>query len=167
MLIDEIKKDLLISQKEKKETAVSALRLLLSAIVNKEKEKRLKIAEENFNLSEEELIKRSVLTDEEAMAVVSSEVKKRRDSIVAFEKGKRQDLVEKETEELNILKKYLPEEMSEEEIRKLIKEAIVKIKAQGMKDIGLVMKEIIPQTKGKADGNAVARIVKEELETPA
>jgi len=86
---------------------------------------------------------------------------------MAFEKGKRQDLVEKETEELNILKKYLPEEMSEEEIRKLIKEVIVKIKAQGMKDIGLVMKEIIPQTKGRADGNTVARIVKEELETPA
>ncbi len=163
MLIDEIKKDLLSFQKEKKETAVSTLRLLLSAIVNKEKDKRLKIAEANPNFSEEELIKGSVLTDEEITAVVSSEVKKRRDSIAAFEKGKRQDLAEKEKEELDILKKYLPEEMSEEEIRKLIKQAIIKTKAQGMKDIGLVMKEIVPQTKGRADGNLVAKIVKEEL----
>jgi len=88
MLIDEIKKDLLSSQKEKKETAVSTLRLLLSAIVNKEKEKRLKIAEENFNLSEEELIKRSVLTDEEAMAVVSSEVKKEEIVLWLLKRGK-------------------------------------------------------------------------------
>jgi len=89
MLIDEIKKDLLkTSQKEKKETAVSTLRLLLSAIVNKEKEKRLKIAEENFNLSEEELIKRSVLTDEEAMAVVSSEVKKEEIVLWLLKRGK-------------------------------------------------------------------------------
>ena len=82
---------------------------------------------------------------------------------MSFEKGGRNDLIEKEKAELEILKKYLPEEMGEEEIRNLIKEAIAKTNAQGMKDIGLVMKEISPKTKGRADGNLVAKIVKEEL----
>ncbi len=163
MLIEEIKKDLIGFQKDKNETAVSSLRMLVSAVVNKQKDKRLKISEKNPDFNEEELSEKSVLNDEETIEVISSEVKKRRDSILSFEKGGRNDLIEKEKAELEILKKYLPEEMGEEEIRNLIKEAIAKTNAQGMKDIGLVMKEISPKTKGRADGNLVAKIVKEEL----
>ncbi|MDD5696762.1 MAG: GatB/YqeY domain-containing protein [Candidatus Pacebacteria bacterium] len=163
MLIEEIKKDLIAFQKEKNETGVSSLRMLVASIVNKEKDKRLKISGENPDFNEEELSKKSVLTDEETMEAISSEVKKRRDSILSFEKGGRSDLVAKETKELEILKKYLPEEMGEEEIRNLVKEAVTKTNARGMKDIGLVMKEIVPRTKARADGNLVARIVKEEL----
>ncbi|MDD3170580.1 MAG: GatB/YqeY domain-containing protein [Candidatus Paceibacterota bacterium] len=163
MLIEEIKKDLVASQKEKNETAVSSLRMLVSSVINKQKDKRLKISGENPGFNEEELSEKSVLTDEETIEVISSEVKKRRDSILSFEKGGRNDLVEKEKAELEIIKKYLPAEMGEEEIRVLIKEAISKTSAQGMKDIGLVMKEISPKTKGRADGNLVAKIVKEEL----
>jgi len=163
MLIEEIKKDLVAFQKEKNETAVSSLRMLVSAVINKQKDKRLKISGENPGFNEEELSEKSVLTDEETIEVISSEVKKRRDSILSFEKGGRQDLVEKEKAELEIIKKYLPEEMGEEEIRVLVKEAVIKTNARGMKDIGPVMKEIVPQTKARADGNLVARIVKEEL----
>ncbi len=163
MLIEEIKKDLIGFQKEKNETGVSSLRMLIASIINKEKDKRLKISGENPGFNEEELGKKSVLTDEETIEVISSEVKKRRDSILSFEKGGRSDLVEKETKELEILKKYLPEEMGEEERRNLVKEAIIKTGARGMKDIGSAMKEISPKTKGRADGNLVARIVKEEL----
>ncbi len=164
MLLEEIKKDLISFQKDKNETGVSVLRMLVSAIVNKGKDKRLKFANENPQLNESELDEKSVLTDEEVIEAVSSEVKKRRDSIQSFEIGGRLDLVENENKELEILKKYLPKELTEEEIRVIVKEAKEKTGAASQKDIGLIMKEIVPKTKGKADGNLVAKIVKEELQ---
>jgi hypothetical protein len=150
---EKIKQNLNTALKEKKELEVSVLRQLLAAILNKEKEKRFKIKEE----------KDVQLTDEEVIEVISSEAKKRRESIVEFGKGKRQDLVEKEKKELEILEKYLPEQLSEEEIRKLAKEAIEKTGAKEIKDMGKVMQELMPQVKGKADGSLVGKIVKELL----
>ncbi|PIV45127.1 MAG: hypothetical protein COS25_01435, partial [Candidatus Nealsonbacteria bacterium CG02_land_8_20_14_3_00_37_10] len=150
---EKIKQDLNTALKGRKELEVSVLRQLLAAILNKEKEKRFKIKEE----------KDVQLTDEETMEVISSEAKKRRESIVEFGKGKRQDLVEKEKKELEILEKYLPsqilqnktwegepEQLSEEEIKTLVKVAIEKVGAKEMKDLGKVMQELIPQVKGKA-----------------
>jgi len=163
---EKIKQDLNTALKGRKELEVSVLRQLLAAILNKEKEKRFKIKEE----------KDVQLTDEETMEVISSEAKKRRESIVEFGKGKRQDLVEKEKKELEILEKYLPsqilqnktwegepEQLSEEEIKTLVKVAIEKVGAKEMKDLGKVMQELIPQVKGKADGSLVGKIVKELL----
>ena len=98
---EKIKQDLNTALKGRKELEVSVLRQLLAAILNKEKEKRFKIKEE----------KDVQLTDEETMEVISSEAKKRRESIVEFGKGKRQDLVEKEKKELEILEKYLPSQI--------------------------------------------------------
>ncbi|MFA5755333.1 MAG: GatB/YqeY domain-containing protein [Candidatus Paceibacterota bacterium] len=98
------------------------------------------------------------VTDEEMEVIIFSEVKKRRDSISEFEKGGRTDLVEKEKSEIDVLMKYLPKELTEEEIREIVKEAV-----SNNNDIGSVMKEVVPKTKGKADGSLVARIVKEEL----
>jgi hypothetical protein len=164
MLLEEIKKDLISFQKDKNETGVSVLRMLVSSIVNKGKDKRLKLANENPQLNDSELDEKSVLTEEEVIEAVSSEVKKRRDSIQSFEAGGRFDLSENENKELEILKKYLPKELTEEEIRVIVKEAKEKTKAVSQKDIGLIMKEIVPKTKGKADGNLVAKIVKEELQ---
>jgi hypothetical protein len=164
MLLEEIKKDLISFQKDKNETGVSVLRMLVSSIVNKGKDKRLKLANENPQLNDSELDEKSVLTEEEVIEAVSSEVKKRRDSIQSFEAGQRFDLVENENKELEVLKKYLPKELTEEEIRIIVKEAKEKTKAVSQKDIGLIMKEIVPKTKGKADGNLVAKIVKEELQ---
>jgi len=152
-LKEKIRLNLNSALKEKRTLEVLVLRQLLAAILNKEKEKRFKAKEE-----------RDIqLTDEEVIEVISSEAKKRRESIFEFEKGKRQDLVEKEKKELEILEKYLPEQLPEEEIRKLIKEAIEKTDAKEIKDMGKVMAELMPKIKGKADGTLVSKIVKESL----
>ena len=118
-MLDEIKKDLVSFQKDKNETGVSVLRMLVSSIVNKGKDKRLKIANENQGMSDKELDEKSILSNEEVVEVIASEVKKRRDSIQSFESGGRIDLVEQETRELEILKKYLPKELTEQEVEKL------------------------------------------------
>ncbi len=141
----------------------STLRVLLASILNREKEKRYKISKENKEATEKELIEKSNLSDEEVIEVISSEVKKRKDAIVEFEKGKREDLVEKEKAEIEILQKYLPEQLTEEEIKKIVQEAINKTGAKEIKDMGRVMAEIIPQIKGKTDASLVSKIVKELL----
>ena len=154
MIIEEIKKELLSSLKEKKEPNISVLRMVISAVFNKEMEKRVSLS----SLPEEEIKEKMKVTDEEMEVIIFSEVKKRRDSISEFEKGGRTDLVEKEKSEIDVLMKYLPKELTEEEIREIVKEAV-----SNNNDIGSVMKEVVPKTKGKADGSLVARIVKEEL----
>lgn len=163
MLKEKIKNDLIQALKEKKEIEISTLRLLSAAIFNKEKEKRYKISQEKPEASGEELERESQLTDEEVIEVISSEVKKRREAILQFEKGKREDLLEKEKKEIEILERYLPEQLSEEEIKKLAKEIIKKVGAKEPKDIGKVMGELMPKVKGKAEGSLVSKIVKELL----
>ncbi|OGZ18533.1 MAG: hypothetical protein A2Z68_01480 [Candidatus Nealsonbacteria bacterium RBG_13_38_11] len=154
-LKEKIQSELNSALKQNKPLAVSVFRQLLAAFLNKEKEKRFKSKEE----------KEALLTDEEAMEVIASEAKKRKESIVEFEKGNRKDLADKEKEELAVLMEYLPEQMSEQELRKIIQEAIEKTGASEMKDMGKVMQEIMPQVKGKADGSLVGQIVKELLTT--
>ena len=163
MIVEEIKKDLISSLKEKNESAVSTLRMVTSSIFNKEMEKRVEVLKKEPSLSEDELKVKVKLTDDEVIEVLSSEVKKRRDSIAQFEQGGRPELAASEKNEMEILLKYMPEELTEEEIRAIVKDSIAKVGAADMKAIGLVMKEIKPQTKGKADGNLVAKIVREEL----
>lgn len=158
-----IQTDLTKAIKEGDEISRSTLRMLLAAILNKEKEKRYNVSRDEPELSEEELVKKASLTNEEIIEVISSEVKKRKEAIEGFEKGKREDLIKKEKAELEILQVYLPEQLSEEEIRELTKEAIEKVGAEGMKDIGKVMAEIMPKVKGKTDGGIVSKIVKEFL----
>lgn len=158
-----IRENLKEAVKNREELKSSVLRLLLAAIFNKEKEKRYKLSKEKPELSGEELEEESQLNDEEVIEVISSEVKKRKESILEFEKGKREDLVEKEKKELDILQKYLPEQLSEEELQKLAKEAIDKTGAKEIKDMGKVMQEVMPKVKGKADGSLVSRIVKDLL----
>jgi len=158
-----IRENLKEAVKNREELKFSVLRLLLAAIFNKEKEKRYKLSKEKPELSGEELEEESQLNDEEVIEVISSEVKKRKESILEFEKGKREDLVEKEKKELDILQKYLPEQLSEEELQKLAKEAIDKTGAKEIKDMGKVMQEVMPKVKGKADGTLVSKIVKELL----
>lgn len=160
---EDIQKNLTAAMKEKRETEVLVLRQLLAAFLNKEKEKIFRGNKENPDISPEDLAKESQLKPEEEIEVVALEAKKRRESIVEFEKGKRNDLVEKEKKELEILQKYLPEQMSEEEIERIVKEAIGKVGAKEIKDMGKVMAELMPKTKGKADGSLVSKIVKESL----
>ena len=158
-LREEINQDLKIFLKGRKELEVLTLRQVLSAVLNKEKEKRFNLSKENQNVTEEE----SKLTDEEILDVVNLEVKKRREAAEGFEKGGRMESVEKEKKEMEILKKYLPEQISEEEVKNLVAKAIELVGAKEIKDMGKVMAELMPKTKGKADPALVGKIVKEAL----
>jgi len=137
------------------------LGLVLSAVKTKELEKRgnLSKAQTDAVKLEEE----SKLNDEEVVEVVSSEIKKRKDSIEQFNKGGRPELAEKEQREIDILIGYMPEQMSEGAIRAEIKKAIVSTGASGPKDMGKVIGTVMAKIKGKADGTLVSRLVKEEL----
>ncbi len=163
MLKTKIQEDLKRGMKAKDKLTVSVLRLLLAAILNREKEKRYKLAKGKSELKEGDLAKGSELTDEEIVAVILSENKKRREAIFEFEKGKRLDLAEKEKKEAEILQRYLPEQLSKEEIEKLVKEVIDKIGAKELKDIGKVMKEVMPKVKGRAEGGLVSQSIKKLL----
>lgn len=160
---EKIKIDLKEFLKERKKEEASVLRMLLAAILTKEKEKRAKIVKSEEKLSEEELSEKSQLEDDEIIPVILSEVKKRKEAILSYEKGEREDLADKEKEELLILKKYLPEQMTDEEIEKIVKEAVEKLGASSIKDMGGVMKEIMPKVQGKAEGSKISQIVKKLL----
>lgn len=162
-LKEKVQQDLNKAVKEKEILASSTLRMLSAAVLNKEKEKRYKISKERPDLREEELAKESHLTDEEVLTVIASEAKKRKEAIEGFTKGGREDAANKEKKELEILEKYLPKQFSEEEIQKLVKEAIEKVGAKEIRDIGKVMSDLVPKIKGKADGSAVSRIVRDLL----
>lgn len=162
-LKEKIEEDFKKALKERNEIEISTLRLLKAAIFNKEKEKRYKIGQKKPELSAKELEKESILSDEEVQEVLISEVKKRKEAIFEFEKGKREDLVKKEKAEMEILKRYLPKEISPEEIEKMARETIERVEAKDIKDMGKVMKELIPKLKGKAESSTIAEIVKNIL----
>jgi len=107
--------------------------------------------------------KRAPLTDEETLEVLGREVKKRRESIAAYESANRDDLAAKEQAEIDILTPYLPEQLGEEEIRALAREAVAASGATSPKDMGRVMSGLMLTVKGRADGKLVSRIVNEEL----
>ncbi len=152
-LKEEISKDLTEAVKNKKEFNSSVLRMLLAAILNKEKEKRYKSGQG----------KDIPLIDDEIVEAISSEVKKRRDSAAEYEKAGRPETAEKEKQEIEILNKYLPEQLSQEEVRALVSEAIEKTGAKEQKDMGKVMAALMSKVKGKVDGSLVSRLVKESL----
>ncbi len=102
-------------------------------------------------------------TDEDIVDVVGREIKKRRESIELYDKGGRTELAEKEKKELEILQRYLPEQLSEEEVRTLVDEAISQTSAATMQDMGKVMGALMPKIKGKADSSFVSTLVREKL----
>lgn len=106
------------------------------------------------------------LSDEEQAAVVQKQVKQRNDSIAEYGKAGRMELVEKETRERDILAAYLPAQKSADDIRELVRKAIAGIPADG-RNPGAVMKAVMPQLKGRADGNVVRQVVTEELAAAA
>ena len=103
-------------------------------------------------------------TDEDVLTVIGTQVKQRKDSIEQFEKAGRQELADKEKKELALLSTYLPAQMSEEEIRELVKQAVTQTGASTPADMGKVMGALMPKVKGKADGGLVSKIVKESLQ---
>lgn len=102
-------------------------------------------------------------TEEDVMAVITKEAKQRKDSITEFEKAGRQELADKEKAELSVIESYLPAQMSEEEVKKLVAEAVTSTGATSAQDMGKVMGALMPKVKGKADGQLVSRLVKEAL----
>jgi len=124
---------------------LSVLRGLKSAIKNKQVELRKE------------------LTDDQIRGVISSEIKKRKEAIDKFGQGSRYDLVEKEEAELTVLSSYLPPQLSTEEIKGIVTEAIEEISASSPKDLGRVMKSVMPKLAGRADGRKVNRIARELL----
>jgi len=145
MLTDQIRADFETALKKRDETGKSVLRLTLSVLKNKE------------------IDKKDTLTDKEAVAVLRKEVKKRKESIEAFAQGNRPELVRKEKEELAVLDKYLPQEMGEEELGKIVQEAISQVQAKGTQDFGKVMGMVMGKVKGQVEGDKVAGEVKKNL----
>jgi len=144
-LLSRITWDLNSALKQKDEIRVSTLRFLIAGLGNAR------------------IAKGSDLDDDEVLEEIAKDAKRHRESIEAFEKGGRNDLVEKEKTELAILEEYLPEQLPESEIKKIVDEAIVNTHASAITDMGKVMAEVMPKVKGRADGSMVSAIVKAKL----
>jgi len=149
-LKEQILGDVTVAMKAKDAARTSTLRMLKAAIVNRQIEKG------------------GELDDEELTKLLRSQVKQRRDSVEQYEKGGRQDLVDKELAEIVVIEGYLPQAASQEEIDQAVAAAIAETGATSMKEMGAVMKVVMPRLAGKnADGRAVSETVKKKLTPPA
>jgi hypothetical protein len=146
MLEDKILNDYKEAMKSRDAVKVSTLSFLRSAMKNVGIDK-----------------KKDKLEDADVITVVKKQIKQRQDSIEQFKKGNRADLAQKEEKELEILKVYLPKELSADEVGKVVDEAVASTGAAGVKDMGKVMKEVMARTAGCADGKLVSDLVKERL----
>jgi uncharacterized protein YqeY len=164
MLKQQIQADAKEALKQGNQLTLAVLRMAISTIGSKEKDKRYKISKEKPEMKEEELIQEAQLSDEEVLNSLSSEIKKRKDAIELYEKGGRPELAAKEKEEITILQKYLPEQLSTDQLRKLIEAAIKETGATSVKEMGKVMGILTPKIKGKADNKEVSNIIKELLQ---
>jgi uncharacterized protein len=145
MLQQQITEDLKKAIRSKEEIRVSCLRLLKASIKNKQVEKGRD------------------LSDEEVIGLISSAIKKGKEAIEAFRKGKREDLATKEESEIRILQEYLPRQLGTEEIEKIVREVVSQLGASGPKDLGKVMKEAVARMAGRADGKTVNEIARNVL----
>ena len=132
--------------KESEKLKLSTLRLIRAAIKNAE------------------ISKKDKLTEDEVIGIVANNLKKLEESLDIFTKGQRPELAEKAKKEIKIVKEYLPEQLSEEEVEKIVKDTIIRSGFKGLKDIGPAMREIMPQLKGKADGKIVNKMVRDLLD---
>ena len=146
MLEAKILNDYKDAMKRKDALAVSTLSFLRSQLKNVAIEK-----------------KKDSLDDSDVIAIIKKQIKQRHDSIENFQSGGRQDLAEKEKKELAILKAYLPEELSNEELEKIVSEVIAATGANGMKAMGQVMKEVLARVEGRAESKAVSDMVRHKL----
>ncbi len=161
MIFDQLKEDQKNALKAGDSAKRTLIGMVMTSIRNKEIEKRTKLAKTVTDTAELDV--QSKLNNDEVMDVVASEVKRRRDSINEFEKGGRPELAEGEKKEMEILMAYLPAQMSDDELRAIVKDAVAKNGAKEAKEMGKVMALVTPQVKGKADGQRVSSMVKEEL----
>ena len=146
-LLSRLNDDMKTAMKAKDKESLQVIRMIKSSIQN------------------EQIKKGTDLNEEEELTVLSREMKQRRDSLHEFEEAGRDDLAEKVKSEIVIVEKYMPEQLSEDDIRQLVQEAITQTGASSVKEFGKVMGVIMPKVKGKADGNQVNAIVKELLQS--
>ncbi|OGF47078.1 MAG: aspartyl-tRNA amidotransferase [Candidatus Firestonebacteria bacterium RIFOXYC2_FULL_39_67] len=144
-LKEKLDEDLKLAMKAKDELKLSTVRLLKNAISNAE------------------IAKKKTLTDDDIITVIQSSIKQRKDSIEQYTQGGRSELAVQEETEMKILQAYLPEQLSEEEVRKFVLDVIKETGAASVKEMGKVMGKLMPLVKGKADSSLVSLIVKEHL----
>ena len=144
-LVDEIQKDMYKAMKEKEKERINALRNIIG------------------KLKYRYIDKRDKLTEQEEIKVIQSLAKQRRESIELYKQGGRNDLVETETKELSIIEEYLPQAMSEEEVRRLVRETVKETGAESMSDLGKVMPLVMKKGAGKVDGKIAQEILRELL----
>ena len=142
---ERIKADTIVAMKAQEKERLGTIRFISAAI------------------KKVEIDTRKDLDDAAVIGILSNLVKQRRDSIEQFKKGGREDLVAKEEAELAVLQTYLPQQLSNEELEKIVGEAVEKSGAKSMRDMGLVMKVLMPLVAGKAEGSAVSEMVKKKL----
>lgn len=145
MLLDRLQEDLKNAQLARDEVKVSTLRLLLSEIKNAQ------------------IDKGGEISDEDIVSLVQREVKKRAEAVVSFRAGKREDLATKEETEERILLEYLPDQLTNEELTKIVSDTINEVRANSIKDLGKVIGAVMGKVKGRADGKVVSNLVKEKL----
>jgi len=137
--------DLKKAMKEKDNIAKSTVTMVRAAILQIEKDTQKE------------------LNESEILDVIAKQVKQRRDSLAEFVKAEREDLIEETKAELDVLMKYLPEQLTKDEVKKIVKEAIDKVGAQTVKDMGKIMSEVMPKVKGRTDGKVVNEVARELL----
>ena len=136
---------------------------MIEAMKNHEKERLMVIREVKAGLKQAQIDQKKEINDDLLIDVVNRGIKSRKDSIVEFEKGARQDLIDKTQAEIDILMNYLPEQLTEEEVKSVIEEIFAEINPEGQKDMGKVMQEASSKLKGKADMKEVSTIIREKL----
>lgn len=145
-LTQQLNNDLITAMKEKNELVVSVLRILKSQIKNRE------------------IAKGATLTEEEIVAEFKKQIKQRRDSAQQFANANRDELAKKENQEIEIIAKYLPKEMPDDQLEKIVDSIIAKMPSPSMAQMGQIIKEVIAQTKGAADNSKTAQLVKSKLQ---
>lgn len=114
-------------------------------------------------IKQKEVDERNETSDEDILTIISKQLKERRGSMEDFEKASRNDLVEQTRLEIDILLDYLPKQLTEKEVEKIVSETIDELKATSMKEIGIIMKTVMPKVQGRADGNMINKIARELL----
>ena len=145
-MLEKLNNDMITAMKEQNKDKLTVIRMVKAA------------------LKQEEIDHKKEINDELLIDVVNKQIKMRKDSIMEFEKGARQDLIDKTQEEIDILLEYLPEQLSKEEIIQKIEEIFAEVKPEGIKDMGKVMGIAQAQLKGKADMKEVSTIIREKLQ---
>mgnify|MGYP001425997197 FL=1 len=144
-LIDQLEQDMITALKQKEKTKLSVIRMIRDAI------------------KKEQIAQKRTLTEAEVLQIISRELKQRNEALEGFQKAGRKELVEQQEKEIQILKSYLPEPLSEEELSKIVQQVIEEVGASSKADMGKVMRGVMSRVQGRADGKKVNQMVQQYL----